>query len=254
MKKTGKYFKSIMGIVLVLLLWQLVSNLHPMGKFMLPGPIDVFRSFVDHWPLMRHHAGTTLLEAAIGLAIGVSLGFVFALLMERFPLLYDMFYPVLIISQTIPTVAIAPLLVIWFGFDLLPKVIIVVISTLFPITIGLLDGFHAIDPDYIQLLDSMGASHVQMFRYVKLPFAQSHFFSGLRIAVTYSIVGAVIAEWLGGNDGLGVYMTRARKSYSYDEMFAIIIFITALSLLLMAGVNLLEGLVMPWKRKERKSS
>lgn len=254
MKKSGKYIKSILGIFLVLLLWQLVSSLHPMGKYMLPGPVDVFQSFIDHWDLLIHHAGTTLLEAAIGLSIGVSLGFIFALLMERFPLLYDMFYPVLIISQTIPTVAIAPLLVIWFGFDLLPKVIIVVISTLFPITIGLLDGFHAIDPDYIQLMESMGAGQTQMFRYVKLPFAQSHFFSGLRIAVTYSIVGAVIAEWLGGNDGLGVYMTRARKSYSYDEMFAIIIFITALSLLLMAGVNLLEGLTMPWKKKGRNES
>ncbi len=251
MNQSKKYVRSLAGIGLVLLLWQLVAQLHPMGKFMLPGPIQVAASFVDHWQLLVHHAGTTLMEAGIGLGIGIALGFATALLMERFPLLYDMFYPVLIISQTIPTVAIAPLLVIWFGFDLLPKVIIVVISTLFPITIGLLDGFHSIDPDYLQLLQSMNASPRQMIRFVKLPFAQSHFFSGLRIAVTYSIVGAVIAEWLGGNNGLGVYMTRARKSYSYDEMFAIIIFITALSLLLMGAVNLLEGISMPWKRKER---
>lgn len=251
MNQSKKYVRSLAGIGLVLLLWQLVAQLHPMGKFMLPGPIQVAASFVDHRQLLLHHAGTTLMEAGIGLGIGIALGFATALLMERFPLLYDMFYPVLIISQTIPTVAIAPLLVIWFGFDLLPKVIIVVISTLFPITIGLLDGFHSIDPDYLQLLQSMNASPRQMIRFVKLPFAQSHFFSGLRIAVTYSIVGAVIAEWLGGNNGLGVYMTRARKSYSYDEMFAIIIFITALSLLLMGAVNLLEGILMPWKRKER---
>jgi ABC-type nitrate/sulfonate/bicarbonate transport system permease component len=149
-------------------------------------------------------------------------------------------------------VAIAPLLVLWFGYGLAPKVILIVLTTFFPVAVSLVAGFRSVDLDMIDLMRTMGASDLQIFWQVKLPGALDQFFSGLRISATYAIVGAVISEWLGGFSGLGVYMTRVRKSFAYDRMFAVIILISVLSLALMKAVDLLERVCMPWKRAESK--
>ena len=178
---------------------------------------------------------------------GVLIGFVSAVLMDSSEVLYKAFYPLLIITQTIPTVAVAPLLVLWFGYEMAPKVILIIISTFFPVTVGLLDGFRSADHDAIGLLRSMGATRVQIFRYIKLPSALPQLFSGLKIAATYSVVGAVISEWLGGFGGLGVYMTRVRKAYAFDKMFAVIFLISAISLALMALVGFAEKKSMPYR-------
>lgn len=196
------------------------------------------------------HGATTLTEAFLGLTIGTVLGFIIAVVMDHYPLAYKSVYPLMVVTQTVPTVAIAPLLVLWLGYGLLPKVVLIVLTTFFPIAIGLLDGFRSVDPDAINLLKAMGANKLQCFIHIKLPRSLSHFFAGLKISVSYSVVGAVISEWLGGFYGLGVYMTRVRKSYSFDKMFAVIFFISFISLLLMSGVTLLRNAVMPWDRKK----
>src|SRR5699024_9636551 len=120
-----------------------------------------------------------------------------------------------------------------FGYEMMPKIILIVIVTFFPVTVSLLEGFRSADQDTIQLLRSMGASQVQIFRYVKFPGALNRFFSSLRIAVSYAVVGAVISEWLGGFEGLGVYMTRVKQAFAFDKMFAVIFLISAISLILM---------------------
>ena len=160
-------------------------------------------------------------------------------------------YPIIVLTQTIPTVAIAPLLVLWFGYEMTPKVILIVITTFFPITVGLLNGFKSTDKDSIHLLRAMGAGRWKIFRYIKLPGAMSQFFAGLRISASYAVVGAVISEWLGGFGGLGVYMTRVKKAFSFDKMFAVIFLISIISLLLMKGVDLLQKKCMPWEEKEK---
>lgn len=234
----------------ILIIWQLLSVTKVVPKYMLPSPFDVVKAFILDFPLLMHHARITLLEAFLGLGIGVLLGFVVAVLMDRFEIVYKAIYPVLVITQTIPTVAIAPLLVLWLGYGMAPKITLIVIVTFFPITVGLLDGFRSADPDTIQLLRSMKASNGQIFKHIKLPSSMSHFFAGLRISVSYSVVGAVIAEWLGGYSGLGVYMTRVKKSYSFDKMFAVILLISMISLLLMWGVTLVQKKSMPWESNE----
>jgi len=166
--------------------------------------------------------------------------------------LHKAIYPILVSTQTIPTIAIAPLLVLWMGFGMAPKITLVVLTTFFPIAVGLLGGFAGADEDAINLMRAMGANRYQIFKYVKLPNAMPSFFSGLRVSASYSVVGAVISEWLGGFEGLGVYMTRVKKAYAFDKMFAVIVFISIISLLLMALVNLLEKTVMPWKRIKSK--
>ncbi len=214
---------------------------------MLPAPTQVIKAFISEFPALMENSKVTLIEAAVGLFCGVAFGFIMAVLMDRFEKLYQAFYPLVVISQTIPTVAIAPLLVLWFGYEMLPKVILIVIATFFPITVGLLDGFRSADKDTINLLRSMGAGKVQIFRYIKLPGAMSHFFASLRISAAYSVVGAVISEWLGGFFGLGVYMTRVKKAFAFDKMFAVIFLISIISLLLMKLVDLIQKKCMPWE-------
>ena len=229
----------LLTVVGLLVVWELVVDLGLIPNFLLPTPVQVVQALVNDISLIVGHAATTLVETAIGLLIGVALGFAIAVLMDRFEGFYLALQPLVTISQTIPTIAIAPLLVLWFGYGLAPKVILIVITTFFPITVSLISGFRSVDPDVIDLMRTMNASRWQIFRY-----------ANLRISATYAIVGAVIAEWLGGNSGLGVYMTRVRKSFSYDRMFAVIIVISALSLGLMKLVDLLQRICMPWKRAE----
>ena len=237
------------AILLLLGIWQAVCTFGGVPSFMLPPPAKVAETLVREFPTLWGHARITLVETFIGLGLGVLIGFLTAVLMDRFQPLYHAFYPLIVISQTIPTVAIAPLLVLWFGYDMLPKVLLIILITFFPITVNLIAGYRSADKDTINLMRSMGAGRLQIFRHVKMPCALDNFFSALKISVSYAVVGAVIAEWLGGFNGLGVYMTRVRKSYSFSKMFAVIILISAFSLILILAVSLLQKKCMPWKKK-----
>ena len=221
--------------------------------YMLPSPIDVVKAFADNFSIMMKQAAVTLQETLYGLLIGIAIAFVIASLMDRFTIINKALYPVLVVTQTIPTIAIAPLLVLWMGFGMAPKITLVVITTFFPIAIGLLNGFQSVDEDAINLMRSMGARRLQIFRIINLPNATASFFSGLRISAAYAVVGAVVSEWLGGFEGLGVYMTRVKKAYAFDKMFAVIVFISAISLVLMGIVVLLEKISMPWVHKKEIS-
>ena len=231
-------------------LWLFVSEGGIVPSYMLPSPIDVLRAFISDFSVLMSHAAITLQEALYGLLIGTALAFVIAVLMDRFDFLYKAVYPILVITQTIPTIAIAPLLVLWMGFSMAPKITLVVLTTFFPITISLLDGFRSADPDSINLIRSMGGGNFKIFRHIKLPGAAEQFFSGFKVSASYSVVGAVISEWLGGFEGLGVYMTRVKKAYAFDKMFAVIILVSLVSLALMTFVALLKNIAMPYKRKK----
>ena len=242
----------VLTIAVILAVWQLLTSTGVIPPFLLPSPSDVVKAFITDFPLLLSNSMVTLAEMFIGLAVGVLTGFFMAVIMDRFNSLYKAFYPLIVITQTIPTVAIAPLLVLWFGYEMLPKVILIVIIVFFPITVSLLEGFRTADPDMINLMRSMGADNLQIFRHVKLPSAMPQFFSSLKISVSYAVVGAVISEWLGGFSGLGVYMTRVKKAYSFDKMFAVIFLVSAISLLLMFLVDVIQKKCTPWKKKERE--
>ncbi|MBE6950481.1 MAG: ABC transporter permease [Ruminococcaceae bacterium] len=243
---------SILAVAVLLTVWQTVCGLGWVPGYMLPSPLEVAQAFLAELPLLWENSLITLQEAFIGLLLGVAFGFLVAVLMDAFELLYKAFYPLLIITQTVPTVAIAPLLVLWFGYEMTPKIILIVISTFFPVTVGLLDGFRSADKDAIGLLRSMGANRFQIFRHIKFPSALPQLFSGLRIAAAYSVVGAVISEWLGGFGGLGVYMTRVKKAFAFDKMFAVIFLISGISLGLMALVEFAEKKCMPYRHLDKQ--
>lgn len=244
---------AVLAIALVLAVWELASASGAVPRYMLPSPGDVVRAFCGDFGTLMQNAAISLQEAFFGLALGVALGVCFAVLMDTFDVLYRAVYPLLVLTQTIPTVAIAPLLVLWFGYEMTPKVILIVIVTFFPVTVGVLDGFRAVDRDAVNLMRSMGAGRGQIFRHLKGPAALPQFFSGLRIAAAYSVVGAVISEWLGGFGGLGVYMIRVKKAFAFDKMFAVIFLTSLVSLALMALVNLLARKAMPYQHLDEQN-
>lgn len=246
-QNTTSKFWSCSAVLAILVLWQLAVSFGLVESFMLPSPVQVAQAFIKELPALMDHAVVTLAEAGLGLCLGILTGFAAAVLMDRFDKAYQAFYPIIILTQTIPAVAMAPLMVLWFGYEMTPKVILIVITTFFPITVGLLTGFRSADQDAVNLLKAMGAGRFQIFRYIKLPGALGQFFASLKISASYAVVGAVISEWLGGFKGLGVYMTRVKRAFSFDKMFAVIVLISVISLLLMWAVELLQKKCMPWE-------
>ena len=238
---------------LILLIWWGLSASGLIPDYMLPSPQKVVRAFIGDFPNLMRHALVSVEEDLAGLLTGTLLAFALACAMDRFLNLARAVLPLLAVSQTIPTIAIAPLLVLWMGFGVAPKIVLVVITTFFPVAVSLLDGFKSADADAVSLLRAMGATRRQIFRHVKFPAALPYFFSGLRISASYAVVGAVISEWLGGFEGLGVYMTRVRKAYAFDKMFAVIILVAVVSLLLMRLVTLIRRVSMPWLRVRAES-
>lgn len=243
---------SAIFIGILVLIWGFVCQAQLVPGFMLPSPQSVIKALYTDAQLLFEHAKISLAEAFIGLGLSIISAVVLAIVMDESKILRKTLYPVVILTQTVPAIAMAPLLVLWMGYGMAPKVALIFITCFFPMVVSTLSGLMSVDEDVIRLFNSMGASRLKILFWVKLPSAMESFFSGLRLAVSYSIVGAVIAEWLGGNGGLGVYMTRVRKSYAFDKMFAVIIFISILSLILMKLVDIIQNKAMPWKNIREK--
>ncbi|MFB2538653.1 MULTISPECIES: ABC transporter permease [unclassified Acinetobacter] len=239
--------KAYSLVLLTLLLWQAVIAFGLLPDYLLPSPLQIVKAFFDDFSLLMGHAKYTLFTAFIGTLIGLILSFVLSICMDTSKGFRNMVYPIILLNQTIPTIAIAPLLVIWLGYGILPKVVLVILAVFFPMTIALLDGYRSVTQEQLNLFKSMRATPYQVYRHLKIPSAMGYFFTGLKVALSYALISAVIAEWLGGYNGLGVYMTRVRKSYELDNMFAVIFFISFLTLLLISIVKLLEKRVLRYQ-------
>jgi len=240
--------------LIIIFIWQISIDKWKIPQYILPSPKDIIITLVSIAPSITEHIYATLYEALIGFIVSIVFALILAILMDNVKLIKKCIYPILVVSQTVPIIALAPLFIIWFGFGILPKIIVVVLVCFFPIVVSLVDGLEAVDMDMVNLLKTMGASSFQIFIMVKLPSSTVNFFSGLRIAVTYSIMGAVIGEWLGGDKGLGVYMIRAKNSYALDKVFAVIIIIVILSMGLFGLLYLLQYIFTPWTRNSSNSN
>jgi ABC-type nitrate/sulfonate/bicarbonate transport system permease component len=212
----------------------------------LPAPSIIIYSLIVNFKLIWMHILVTVFETSAGFAAAVFFGMFTAIIMDGIPFVKKVLYPLIVTSQTIPIITVAPLFIIWFGYGYLPKIIIVILICFFPISVSFLQGLGSVDPDLINLLNSMGAGRYLIFRIVKFPASLPNLFSGLKIAATYSIMGATIGEWVGGKDGIGVYMLRAKFSFATDKVFGAIIIITLLSLALLKIIEFIEKKSMPW--------
>ena len=255
MKKWGNIGNKLIPLYFIALLiafWQLIVERGIIARYILPSPWDVVLVCARILPEIQEHIYTTLQEALTGLFVAIILSVIMAVLMDNSPIIREAVQPLLVVSQTVPVMILAPLFAMWFGFGILPKIMVVILVCFFPIVVSLSEGLNSLDQDFLNLMKSMKANRWQIFYLAKFPASLNNFFSGLKIATTYSIIGAVIGEWMGGKSGLGVYMTRVRQSFALDKVFATILIIIVLSIILFKIIELIQFLVMPWRRAVNK--
>ena len=243
---------SIILLFFLIAIWEGAYHFNLLPPFIIPAPSQIIHALWDNYSIILHHSRITIIQSLSGLLLGVVFSVIFSVWMDSTNWVYHALYPYLIVSQTIPTIAIAPILVLWLGYGMAPKIVLVTMTTLFPLIINILQGFSQSYYDAIRLLELMGANRKQVLYHVKLPQALPYFFSGLRMSVSYAFVSTVAAEWLGGFDGLGAYLIQTRKSFNYDQMFGVILIISLLSLIAIACVKVIEYIFVPWTHKDKK--
>ncbi len=230
----------------LLLLWQGVVWLTGVPRFLLPPPLLVGQALLDRAALLADHALITLLEILLGLFGGVLIGGASALAMALLPPLQPWLLPLLVLGQTIPVFALAPLLVLWFGYGLASKVAMAILIIYFPITAALFDGLRRTEPGWLDLARTMGATRLATLLRIRLPAALPAFGSGLRVATAVAPIGAVVGEWVGSSAGLGYLMLHANARLQIEVMFAALIVLMAMALALYLTVDRLLVRLMPW--------
>ena len=237
-------------LILLLLLggWEVAVRVADTPRWMLPPPSAIAISLRDDRALLLSHAWVTLQEVLLGFGLALVAGVLVGIAIDSSRVLKRAIYPLVIASQTIPLVALAPILLIWFGYGILPKVLITALVSFFPLAVNTVDGLRAADGEMLALLRSFGASRRQRFRLVKMPAALPQLFTGARIAITFSVVGAVFGELVGASAGLGYLMERAGAQFQTERVFAAIVLLALMGISLFALLTLLERLLLPWRR------
>ncbi len=240
------YVPALLLLAALVVLWEVWVRVGDTRPYILPAPSRIWRAFLQTRGTLPQHIRTTASEALIGLAVAAAGGVLVAIVLATAPLVRRVLYPILVLSQTIPMVVLAPLLIVWFGFGITPKVIVVGLICFFPIVVSTADGLLGADPEMRDLVRSMGGGRVALLRHVAIPSALPAFFAGLKIASAYAVLGAVIGEWVGARSGLGIYITRAQTSFRPDRVFVAVFVVALLSIALFALVHLAARIATPW--------
>lgn len=239
---------AVLILMAVLGIWEVYVHIKEIPVFILPPPSKIVVTLYLEYDQLLKHSWVTLQEMLLGFALAVSIGVPLAVLMYEFPILEKAFYPYVIGSQTVPVFAIAPLLVTWFGFGIASKVMMAAIIVFFAIILTTLDGLKSTDPDTVNLFKILRATRWQILWKVRIPTALPFIFSGAKIGISISTIGAVIGEWIGASAGLGYLMKYANSTLDVDLVFAAIFCLTILGLGLFAFMSLLEYVAMPWRK------
>ena len=234
--------------VLMLILWQLVTDVTGADPRIIPSPIDVGAALARQPGTLLANAAVTAAEMILGFVLGALLGALIGVVVGSWALARRALYPWLVASQTVPIPAIAALLVIWFGFSILPKLLVVALITFFPVAVATADGFASVDEDLVRLMRSFGAEDATITREVRIPSALPFIFSGAKVAAALAVLGAVFGEWVGARAGLGYLLLLEQRALDTDEVFAIIAVLALLGVGFVALVSWLERLVIPWQR------
>lgn len=243
----AQYLPAASLLVGLVVLWEVAVRVLGTKPYVLPGPLRIWDAFVKTRGLLPEHTQTTLTAALAGLAVAAAVGVALAAIIASVPLVRRVLYPILVVSQTIPMIVLAPLLAIWFGFGLTPKVVVVALVGFFPIVVSTVDAIDSADEEMVGLVRSMGARTWQVMRYVRIPSAVPGFFAGMKIASAYAVLAAIIGEWAGATSGLGIYIQRSQASYRIDQVFVAIVIVALLSVALFASVHVLSRIASPWK-------
>ena len=227
-------------------LWELVVRVTHVPEYLIPTPSEVAADFKSDWPVLEPNMFVTLREIAFGFAIAVVAGVGLAVLLHLSPTLRHAVYPLLIGSQTIPIIVLAPIFVVLLGYGIWPKLIIVALTCFFAIVVNGIDGLRSVDEDLIRMMLTLNGTRWSIFRRVEFPAALPAIFSGLRIAATFAAIGAVFGEWSGSNQGLGYIILASTPNLLTARIFAAIVLLTVVALALFGLVSLLERVLVPW--------
>ena len=237
----------------LLVAWELWTQLGDVPKWQLPAPSVIAQELVESRGLLWEHTQVTLLEVVLGMVAALLVGLFLASVIAYSRIVERSVYPIIIASQTIPIIAIAPLLLIWVGYGIAPKIIVVALISFFPISVNTVDGLRSVDPDMVNMMRTLGASRWQIFTKLQVPSALPQMFSGIKIGITVSVIGAVIGEWVGASSGLGYLMTYSQPLFLTARVFAAIVVLSALGIGLFVLATLVERMVLPWYHTEKRA-
>lgn len=233
-------------LVGVLALWQAVVDVFHVSPYLIPAPSAIAISLVDQFHVLMTAAIVTGEEVVVGFALAALVGVALALLIARFSLLGRAVYPLVVLFQTVPKVALAPIFILWFGYDLAPKVALIVVIAFFPVTLDMLAGLQSVERGFVALMRSVGASETQILFRVRVPYALPHLMAGLKVAITFSVIGAIVGEFAGASAGLGYMIQFASTQLDTALVFAALTVVSALGAVCYYAVELLEQIVIPW--------
>lgn len=234
-------------VVVLLAVWEVAVRVGDIPPFVLPAPSQVAATAIDRADLLGHHVATTATEAVLGLVLGALMGWLLAVLAATVPTTGHVAQPVVLLSQTVPTVVLAPLLILWAGFGITSKVILVALTVFFPVLVAATAAIRDVDAEHADMVTGLGGKRRHQLWLVRLPASVPGALAGLRIAATYAVGAAVVAEYLAGQSGIGVFIQRSRKAYAVDQIFVGIALIAALTGVLVLVIVALRRALTPWQ-------
>ena len=243
-----RWLPALLIVLAILAAWEAYVRVFDVQTWLLPAPSAIAVALVQDAGLLWYHTRATLTEIIVGFGVALACGVLLATAIGMSRTLERALYPFIIASQTIPIIVIAPMLLIWVGYGLAPKVIVVALISFFPIVVNMVDGLKSVDRDMVNLMRTLGANRRQVFFKVQVPTSLPYLFSGMRVAIAVSVIGAVIGEWVGSSEGLGYLMLRSKPQFLTERVFASIVILSALGIGLFASVGIIERLAIPWRR------
>ena len=246
------WIRPLIFLVLLVVLWDLTIRVLKIPPYQIPAPKDVLVTLWQEWPKLLQEAVPTTTATIWGFLLSAAFGIPVAMLIAGSRTVESYIYPLLVFSQSIPKIAIAPLFVVWFGFGMLPKVLSAFLLGFFPVVVSAVQGFKSVEPDMMDLARSMEANRLQIFRMVSLPHAMPAIFAGLKVSITLAVVGAVVGEFVGSNSGIGFVLQRSIGNFELPTMFAALIVLALIGVILFWVLDVIERLAIPWHASQRQ--
>jgi NitT/TauT family transport system permease protein len=248
---TAPWLRPFLLIVTILVLWDLAIRAFSIPQYLIPAPMQVVDQIGKNWSLLLQESAVTTWATLGGFALSILFGIPVAMLIAYSRVIESFVYPLLVFSQSIPKIAIAPLFVVWFGFGIVPKVISAFLLGFFPVVVSTVMGFKSVEPDMIDLARSMGATRWKTFWRISLPHALPSIFSGLKVSITLAVVGAVVGEFVGANSGIGYLLQKANGNFDLPLMFAGLVVLSMIGVVLFVAIDVVERLMVPWHASQR---
>ena len=253
MKNLGPALRPLLLALIIVGAWQLATGVFGLPTYLVPEPLKVLKELVNQWPRLLSESAVTTAAALGGFGLSVVFGLLLAVLIVYSKTIESYLYPLLVFSQSVPKIAVAPLFVVWFGFGIFPKVVSAFLLAVFPIVVSTVTGLKSVEPEMIDLARSSRAGRLRTFWYVLLPHRRPHIFSGMKVAITLAVVGAVVGEFVGANSGIGYLLQVANGNFDLPLMFAALVVLSTIGVLLFAAIDLAERWMVPWHASQRQA-